>query len=111
MEAARPSNRLLMRLRSSQFVFLLLLLCSVQLRDGYTLRTLDGFISDHTGSVRERQEQAAARQRGTSVQAAQALAHTVLISPPASTRQTPWPMPAPARAAAAVQSHTSLRRA
>jgi hypothetical protein len=103
-----------MRLRSSHFVFLVLLLCSVQLRDGLALQVVEGAISDRSGSASQRHEASAIRARhlgpadlagsrvdpGTTLEAASLKAH-----------RAPWPMRQPDREAAAISSYTGFIRA
>ena len=103
-----------MRLRSSHFVFVVVLLCSVQLKDNFTLQLVNGEIS--------RRSNGASQRHGiTALPASAAVTHggsTARLTVP--TRLNPagrtasrvaWTMPLPAHAAAAVSNHTSLLRA
>jgi hypothetical protein len=103
-----------MRLRSSHFVFVVVLLCSVQIRDNFTLQLVNGEVS--------RRSSGASQRHGiTALPASAAVTHggsTTRLTVP--TRLDPagwtayrvaWTMPLPAHAAAAVSNHTSLLRA
>ena len=102
-----------MRLRSSHFVFVVLLLCSVQLKDNFTLQLVNGEVVAPINGTSQRHGIAA-------LPASEVVAHGsagLLIDPALWTRPggqliaQPGPCPLPARAAAAVSNHTSLLRA
>lgn len=97
-----------MRLRSSHFVFVLLLLCSVQIRDERTLLLLAGHPATRAGASTQRAEAAAAHQTAHHRATARLAAPVVLDTP---SRANPRPMPHPALQAAAIAVHTSLLRA
>jgi hypothetical protein len=102
-----------MRLRSSHFVFVVVLLCSVQLKDNFTLQLVNGEIS-------RRSNGASQRHSITALPVSEAVTHVstghlVVSASPDSAGWTAyraaWTMPLPAHAAAAVSNHTSLLRA
>ncbi len=103
-----------MRLRSSQFVFLLLLVCSVQGRDGYALHLTADAVSGPTSTELR-------HDKTTSVAAPLSFpASRPAKLPPPETRldaaslaahSAPWSMRCPALESAAVSSFTGFRRA
>ena len=99
-----------MRLRSTQFVFLMLVLCSVQIRQEYALQLMADVIAGHC--------EAPAQERKTATQVAKPT-HAPLAARPSlslapqsiAAERTAWTMPHPASASAAISSHTGLLRA
>jgi len=103
-----------MRLRSSQFVFLMLLVCSVQIRQEYALQLMADAISGRTST--------ASQQRETPSKAVEASSHSALpqgnpqealrLAPAArSAHRVIWTMRRPASDSTAVVSFTGLLRA
>ncbi len=103
-----------MRLRSSQFVFLLLLVCSVQLREEYASNLMAGAIAGRstvTAQHREAASTAAEPSRRLNLHLVRP-AQMVRLSPAAAAAHgIVWSMARPALAAAATFSHTSFLRA
>jgi hypothetical protein len=103
-----------MRLRSSQFVFLLLLVCSVQIREEYASNLLADAISGHaTLSAQHRESAAAGAEPGDRlklhlVRSAQTIR---LSASGVAARRVAWSMTRPALATTATVSHTSFLRA
>jgi hypothetical protein len=103
-----------MRRRSSHLVFVVLLLCSVQLRDNFTLQLVNG-------EVVRRSNGASQRHGGTAIPTGEVVTHTgsaaLLVMPTRldsagwTAHRTVWSMRLPASAAAAVSNHTGLLRA
>jgi hypothetical protein len=103
-----------MRRRSSHLVFVVLLLCSVQLRDNFTLQLVNGEVVRRSNGTSQRHGVAA-------LPAGEAVSHTGstdrltiptrLDSAGWTAHRTVWTMRLPASAAAAVSNHTSLLRA
>ncbi len=107
-------DRLLMRLRSSQFVFLLLLVCSVQNRDVIALHLGAGEVSgSSTGELQQRNvASAAAEQHLPSPLAGDLFPREVPLDAASRAAQaTPWSMRRPAMDSAAVSSFTGFLRA
>jgi hypothetical protein len=103
-----------MRLRSTQFVFLMLVLCSVQIRQEYALQLMADAFAGHSHAPAQERKAAAKAAELTRVLTALALpAHPTLSLAPQSiaAERTPWTMSHPASASTAVASHTSLIRA
>jgi hypothetical protein len=103
-----------MRLRSSHLVFLVLLLCSVQLREDFTLQFVEGAIAGRSGTSAQRHDTASAAQRHLVPHPAfhpRIQVVTTLDAAARTAHQAAWPVPQPARAAAEVTTRTSLRRA
>ena len=103
-----------MRLRSSQFVFLMLLVCSVQIRQEYALQLMADAIAGRTN--------AASQQRETPSKAVKASGHSALpegdpqealrLAPAAqAAHRVSWTMRRPASDSTAVVSFTGLLRA
>lgn len=102
-----------MRLRSSQFVFLLLLVCSVQSRDGYALHVVAGAVSGRTSNKSELLEVASAvvqRNSPASPRVDLPAVETRLDSASLAANSIPWPMRRPALESAGVSSFTGLLR-
>ena len=103
-----------MRLRSSHLVFMVLLLCSVQLRDDFTLQLVNEGISRRPNGASQRNGAATAPVRHI-VTHTGSTSHLVLPIRLDSARwtahRTVWTMRRPASAATAVSHHTSLLRA
>jgi hypothetical protein len=103
-----------MRRRSSHIVFVMLLLCSVQLRDNFTLQLANGESVRRSSGTSQRRGIAALP---TSEVVAHTGSSTRLIVPTRldsagwTAHRTVWTMRRPASAAAAVSNHTSLLRA
>jgi hypothetical protein len=103
-----------MRLRSSQFVFLMLLICSVQVREEYAWHLRDGAVSSRASSPAQQREAAArsARQLNRLCLELERLSPAMSLSAAAmEAHRTVWTMPRPARESAAIVSHTSFLRA
>ena len=103
-----------MRLRSSQFVFLLLLVCSVQSREDYALRLVAGVVSGRSShDLQSREIDAVSAQRSLTASLPGDLPpfETRLDAASLAAESTPWTMPHPALGSAAVSSFTSFRRA
>ncbi len=102
-----------MRLRSSQFVFLLLIACSVQIREEHALRWAEQAISG--ASVRALTVYEVFNQAGVSRRSAGQPAVPVasLGLPPAAlaAKREPWTMRRPASDSASIAAHTGLLRA
>ena len=103
-----------MRLRSTQFVFLMLVLCSVQIRQEYALQLMADAIAGHSQTPAHERKTAAKVTELTHALTALAIpAHPSLSLAPQSiaAERTPWTMPHPASASAAISSYTGLLRA
>ena len=99
-----------MRVRSSQFVFLLLLACAVQVREDRALR----LVAAHTLSASRLREVAVAASRQAAtlpLEVSQPAQIIKLDAHSAAAEQTAWTMPQPALASTAVHSFTGLLRA
>jgi hypothetical protein len=103
-----------MRRRSSHLVFLVVLLCSVQLSEDFTLQIADGQIHRRSSAAPLRHSIAALPAHQVVVQAGTD-SHLVMptqLDPSGwTTHRTVWTMPRPASAAASVNHHTGLLRA
>ena len=102
-----------MRLRSSQFVFLMLLLCSVQIRQEYALQLITDAISGHSDASAPQREVIRNPGRAFLPSAASASDRqaSLSLSPQAiAAERTAWTMPHPASASAAVSRYTGLLR-
>jgi len=103
-----------MRLRSSHLVFMVLLLCSVQLRDDFTLQLVNEGISRRPNGASQRKN-AAATPVQQIVPHAGNTSHLILATRLDSAKWTAhravWTMRRPASAATAISHHTSLLRA
>ena len=101
-----------MRLRSSQFVFLLLIACSVQIREEHALRWVEQAVFG--GTVRAVTPREASTQAGRPGSHADqpVLRHAPLDLLPAAlaTERTPWAMSWPAGDSVSVTVHTGLLR-
>lgn len=103
-----------MRLRSPQFVFLLLLVCSVQHREKCALQLMGGA---HAGLASNDQQYydidpaIALPNRSASLSADQPAPETRLDPAALRAHSTPWAMRRPALASAAVSSFTGFLRA
>jgi hypothetical protein len=103
-----------MRLRSSHFVFVVVLLCSVQIRDNFTLQLVNGEVSRRSNGASQRHGIAAlpTSEAGPHTGSTSHLAVPTRLDPAGWTAyRVAWAMPLPASAAAAVSNHTSLLRA
>jgi hypothetical protein len=102
-----------MRLRSSQLVFLMLLVCSVQIRQEYALQLMADAISGRSVNTAQQNETrtASAAPRNKAVPHGSPLESLILPADAVASTRTPWAMPHPASASTAVASHTSLIRA
>ena len=97
-----------MRLRSSQFVMLLLLACSVQVGEAYAFRLMAGHVLHAAAPALNTRTVSAPK----SIPVVDQSRITLSLSPEARTAErTPWSMPHPASASAAVASFTGLLRA
>jgi hypothetical protein len=103
-----------MRLRSSHFVFVVVLLCSVQLKDDFTLQLVNGEISRRSNGASQRRG-ITALPAGEAVALGGSTGHiavpTRLDSAGWTAYRVVWTMRRPAHAATAVSNHTSLLRA
>jgi hypothetical protein len=103
-----------MRLRSSQFVFLLLLVCSVQIREEYASNLMADVIAGRATLAAQHREAVSAT-AGRSLRLNLHLARpaqAIRLSPAAvATRRVAWCMTRPALSTAATFSHTSFLRA
>lgn len=102
-----------MRRHSSHLVFFVMLLCSVQVSEGFALQLADGAITRRAiGASQRRVAALAVRPIVAREGSASHVAVTTSLNPAARTaHRTVWIMRRPARAAAAVNNHTSLLRA
>jgi hypothetical protein len=103
-----------MRLRSSQFVFLMLLVCSVQVREEYALHMMTGVVSGRIAGATHLRETAAAYAKPDHLlrRLIQSPAQpTQLDSASAAAHRAPWTMRNPALEATALVSFTSFLRA
>jgi hypothetical protein len=103
-----------MRLRSSQFVFLMLLICSVQVREEYAWHLRDGAVSSRASSPAQQREAAAnsARQLNRLCLELERLSPSLRLSSAAmEVERTVWTMSRPALESTAMVSHTSFLRA
>jgi hypothetical protein len=103
-----------MRLRSSHFVFVVVLLCSVQVRDTFSLQLVNGEVSRRTNGASQRHGITAlpATEAGPHGDSITRLAVPTRLNPAGWTAyRVAWTMRRPAHAAAAVSNHTSLLRA
>ena len=101
-----------MRLRSSQFVFLLLLVCSVQVTEQYTLNMIAATASGSPVASQQRREvvSSAAMQHLPPILRIARSLPTGLDSAFQATDGAPQGMQRPASEAAAVSSYTSFQR-
>ena len=102
-----------MRLRSSQFVFLMLLLCSVQIRQEYALQLITDAISGHSDAPAPQRE--VIRNPGQAFLPSASVVSdrqgSLGLPPQAiAAESVNWAMPHPAFASAAVSSYTGLLR-
>ena len=103
-----------MRRRSSHLVFVVLLLCSVQLRDNFTLQLVNGEVVRRSNGTSQRHGVAAlpTGEVVTHTGSTARLTVPTRLNPAGRTAyRVAWAMPLPAHAAAAVSNHTSLLRA
>ena len=103
-----------MRLRSSQFVFLMLLICSVQVREEYAWRRTEGAVSSRAAGIAQSRPAAAssAEQINRLFLTLQRLAPCMSLDAASQDLpRTAWTMPSPARESAAIASFTSFLRA
>ncbi len=103
-----------MRLRSSHFVFGLLLLCSVQFQQECTLHLLAGTISHWTTATRQHPVVSRASAKNPIRRESShgiVLEAMCLDSASAAAHRAPWPMARPALSATMVGVHTGLLRA
>ena len=103
-----------MRLRSSQFVFLMLLICSLQIREEYASQLIGGAVAGRTRIGAQKSEASSADDEVTLGRTLRAPHHpyaTKLAPADTAAHSIPGPMAAPAFASTAIVSHTSFRRA
>ncbi len=103
-----------MRLRSSQFVFLMLLICSVQVREECAWHLRDGAISSRAASASQQRDAASTTARQLSLLHLQLERLTPAISLSSEAielHRTVWTMRTPAQGSTAIASHTSFVRA
>jgi hypothetical protein len=103
-----------MRLRSSHFVFVVVLLCSVQIRDNFTLQFVNGEVSRRSNGASQRHGITAlpAAEVGPHGDSSSHLTVVTRLDPAGWTAyRVAWTMPLPAHAAAAITNHTSLLHA
>lgn len=102
-----------MRLRSSHLVFLMLLVCSVQIRQEYALQLITDAISGRTSAPSQTREVAAKSIKPAHPLTSQPRDHASATLPPAAraAHRAAWTMPYPASASTAVASFTGLLRA
>ena len=102
-----------MRLRSSQFVFLLLIACSVQIRQEHALRWVEQAISGGSTRTFVPRESAAdaTRCKSSAEQSVYRLAPLDLLPAALAARREPWTMRHPASDSASVATCTGLFRA
>jgi hypothetical protein len=103
-----------MRLRPSHFVFVVVLLCSVQVRENLTFQIVKGEVSRRSNSASQRHGITAlpaseAGPHGDST--SHLIVPTRLNSAGQTAHRIAWTMRRPASAAAAISNHTSLLRA
>jgi hypothetical protein len=103
-----------MRLRSSQFVFLMLLICSVQVREECAWHLRDGAVSSRSASALQQRDAAASSARQLNrlhLELERLMPSTSLSAEAMELRRTVWTMRNPAQDSAAIASHTSFLRA
>lgn len=103
-----------MRLRYSQFVFLLLLVCSVQNPQDYAQSPMAGPAFDRSSLESQHSEtdpSVVRRSRSASMPARVSAPETSLDPASRRAHSTPWEMRRPAQASAAVASFTGFLRA
>ncbi len=103
-----------MRLRSPHFVFLLLLVCSVQNRESLALHLMAGAVSEPASNPQQQLEiksAAAERNRPASPHTNPGKPVQQLDPASAVAHKAAWPMRRPALASTSVSSFTSLLRA
>ncbi len=102
-----------MRLRSSQFVFLMLLICSVQVREEYVWNLREGSVSSRAAATSQREASSeSSRERNRLCVELERLNPAMGLSAAAQdVHRTVWTMANPARESAAIVSHTSFLRA
>ncbi len=102
-----------MRLRSSQFVFLLLIACSVQIREEQASRWVEQAISGDSGrafTLHEASSQAG-RSRASAGDPARPPSLLGLLPAALAAQRAPWTMRRPASDSTSVAVHTGLLRA
>ena len=102
-----------MRLRSSQFVFFLLIACSVQIREEHALRWVEQAISGDFSRAFTLSETSAPAGPPSSLAGhpARRLATLGLLPAALAARRAPWAMRRPASDFTSVALHTGLLRA
>jgi hypothetical protein len=103
-----------MRLRSSQFVFLLLLICSVQVREECAWHLRDRATSSRSASALQQRDAAATSARQLNrlhLELERLTPSTSLSAEAIELHRTAWTMRAPAKRSTAIASHTSFLRA
>lgn len=101
-----------MRHRSSQFVFLLLLICSLQVGDSYAMNLAANAVFGNVGAA-QRETTRIPRSNATP-HPERTLCNPASLSLDSASRaahRTPWPMAQPALQATATASNTGLLRA
>ena len=114
MESGSTSNLKLMRLRSSQFVFLMLLICSVQVREEYARSLRDDAPSSRPAASSHHREEVAESARPLTPLNVHFERRNTTKSQDAAAQKasrTPWTMPPPALGSAALVSFTGFLRA
>jgi len=107
------ADRSSMRLRSSQFVFLLLLVCSVQTREEYALHLVTDAAAIRSRSLQQQRQTDSAGERHrspTSSDLELPAPQTRLDPSSLAATTTPWSMRRPALQSAAVSSFTGFLR-
>ncbi len=100
-----------MRLRSSQFVFLMLLVCSLRIGEEYAAQLTATVAGSVTSAAWTRECLAAHAEPGISLNLRAARDPRKQLSSAArSAHRAAWTMPPPASASAAIISHTGLLR-
>ncbi len=103
-----------MRLRSSKFVFLLLLVCSVQTREEFALHLIGSSVAKRAGTEAQHREAGSAdlrRSLPASPPVDASTPETRLDAASRAAHRTPWSMRRPALASAAISSFTGFLRA
>ncbi len=103
-----------MRLRSSQFVFLMLLVCSVQIREEYALNLMAGVVSGRAAGgsqLREVTSISAKSDELLNASTESAARPTQLDSSALAAHRIPWSMRSPALEASELASFTGFLRA
>ena len=103
-----------MRLRSSQFVFLMLLVCSVQIQEEYALHLMAGVVSGRTAGASQLREVSSASTKSSDLLSANtehAARPIQLDAASLAAHRIPWSMRSPALEATTLASFTGFFRA